>query len=151
MTAAFVLLKNVNLTMELCVGMNCAGLAKNLSSFDICSLDTTEKSTDVIACFSVVKNLSEHFDTSNNSLHLFVLKANDFNFVRSLELSSFYSTCSNCSTTCDCENVLDRHKERKVRLSVRSRNVAVNSVHKLKDRSVSRVIDVIGSFESLES
>ena len=68
MTSALFLLQNVNLTAELGVGVNGTGLAKNLASLDVSSLDTTEKSTDVIACLSVVKDLSEHFDTGNNSL-----------------------------------------------------------------------------------
>ncbi len=123
--------------------MDCAGLRKNLATLDVCSLDTTKKSTDVVACLSVVEELTEHFDTCNNSLLLLVGKTNDLNFVRHLELSTLNSTCSNCTTACDCEYVLNRHKERKVSLTVRSRDVAVNSIHELPDASKLRSVYVV--------
>ena len=63
MTATLVLSQYVNLTTELCVGMNRAGLSKNLATLDLCSLNTTEKYAYVVACLSVIKSLSEHLDT----------------------------------------------------------------------------------------
>ena len=51
MTAAFLLGQNVYLTNKLGVGLYRAGLAENLTSFDISLLDTTEQSTDVVAGF----------------------------------------------------------------------------------------------------
>ena len=116
--------------------MDGSGLAKNLTSFDVLSLNTTEKCADVVACFSVIKGLSEHFDTGNNSLCSLFGKTDDLNFVAELELSSFYSTGCNGTTSGDGHSVLNRHKEGKVSLTVRSGDIRVNIVHKLKDRSI---------------
>ena len=79
------MLQNVNLTMELGVGIDGAGFAQNLTTFDVSSLNTTEQSTDVIASLSVVQNLTEHFDTGYNGLHLLFLQTNDLNFIASLQ------------------------------------------------------------------
>ena len=77
MTATFVLSKNVNLATELCVWVNCTWLSKYLTSLDFISLNTTEKNTYVVACFSEVKSLSEHFKTFNNNFSLFVCKTGE--------------------------------------------------------------------------
>ena len=151
MTSAFFLLQYINLTLKLCMWVDRTWLAKNLSSFNLISCNTTEKSTDIIACFSIIKSLSEHFDTSNNCLALFSRKTNDFNFVTSLELTSFNSTCNNSTTTGNCHSIFDRHKERKVWLTFRSRNVAVNCIHKFNDRSICRIIDIIRSIQCSKS
>ncbi len=143
MTATLVLSQNVYLTTELCVGVNCAGLCKNLTSLDLSSLNTTEENTYVVACLSIVKSLSEHLKTCNNNFSLLVCKTNDFNFLRSLNLASLYSTCSNCTTACDCEYVLNRHKEGKVSLTVRCGDKLVNSIHELVDASVLGSIGIL--------
>ena len=101
MTAALVLGKNVNLTAELGVGVDGTGLAENLTSFNLGTLNTTEKSTDVIACLSIVEDLSEHLDTCYDSLSSFLGETDDLNFVGSSELTSLNSTGSNSTTTCD--------------------------------------------------
>ena len=49
MTAAFILLQDVDLSLELLVGVDGAGLAEDLSALDFGPLDTTEQSTDVVA------------------------------------------------------------------------------------------------------
>ena len=58
MTATFVLGQNVNLTLELGVRMNGAGFCKNLTSFDLGSLNTTKQAADVVAGLSIVQDLS---------------------------------------------------------------------------------------------
>ena len=140
MTATLVLCQYINLTAELCVGVNCAGLCKNLTSLDLSSLNTTEENTYVVACLSIVKSLSEHLKTCNNNFSSLFCKTNDLNFFRSLDLTSLNSTCSNSTTTCDCEYVLNRHKERKVCLTVRSWDIIVNCIHKLCNASASRIV-----------
>ena len=93
--------RNVNLASELGMRMNGAGLSQNLSALDFISLNTTQQSTDVIASLSVIEDLAEHFDTSNNGLSLFVSQTNDLNFFRSSQLATLYSTSSNGTTTGD--------------------------------------------------
>ena len=143
MTATLVLCKNVNLTTELCVWVNCTWLSKYLTSLDFISLNTTEKYTYVVTSLSIVKSLSEHLKTCNNNFSLLVCKTNDLNFLRSSDLTSFNSTCSNCTTACDCEYVLNRHKEWLVSLTVRSWDKLVNSVHKFVDASILRSIRIL--------
>ena len=152
MTAALILGKDVNLTLELCVGMNGTGLCKNLTSFDLCSLNAAEKSTDVVAGLGIVEELAEHFDTCNDCLSLFVCETDDFNFLTELELSALDSACGNCAAACDCEDVFNRHDEGQVCLSFRSRNVRINSIHKLYDGLVLGSVGICGcAFKSLES
>ena len=150
MTAAFILGQNVNLTVELGVGVYRTGLAENLTSFDVRTLYTTEKCTDVVACLSVIEDLSEHLDTGNNSLCSFLGETDDLNFVGSSELTSFNSTCSNSTTTSDSEYVLNRHKEGEICLSVGSRDILINSIHELLDASILGSIGILGiAHESL--
>jgi len=105
----------------------------NLSSFDICSLNTTEKSTDVITSLSFIKKLSEHFDTSYNCLTNIFMNTKDFYFIVKVKCSSFYSTCSNSTTTCNCKYVLYRHKEWLICITLWVRNVLINCVHEFHD------------------
>ena len=94
----------------------------------------------------------EHFDTSNNSLGFLVFKTNDFNFIVEFELSTLNSTCSNSTTTGNCEYIFNRHKERLISFSVRSGDVTVNCFHEFNNRSISRIARIgAGALESGES
>ena len=68
MTAAFLLGQHVDLTNKLGVRLDRAGLRKNLTSFDIGLLDTSEQAADVVAGLSEVKQLTEHLDAGNDGL-----------------------------------------------------------------------------------
>ena len=144
MTAALFLGQNVNLTLELGVRGNRTRLSQNLTSFDLVTSNTTEQSTDVIAGFCIVQKLSEHLDTGYNNFSGFVGQTNDFNFVRHVQLTSLNSTGSNRTTAGDREDILDRHQEGQVALSLRSRDVAVNSVHQFVNASVFRSVRIGG-------
>lgn len=84
MTATFVLGKDVNLTLEFRVRSNRAGLAENLTTNDVFTLDTTEEAADVVASLSLVEELTEHLDARANRL-LGVLDTNDLEFVVDVE------------------------------------------------------------------
>ena len=144
MTSAFFLGQNVHLALELGVRMNGAGLRQNLSALDFISLDTTEQSADVIAGLSIVQNLAEHFDTGNNGLLLLVSQANDFNFLTSLQLSTLNSTSGNSTTAGNGEHVLNRHQEGQVSLTVRSGDIAVNSLHQFFDAGILGSVRILG-------
>ena len=93
----------------------------------------------------------EHLNTGNNSFLFLFGKTNDFNFVAGMDLATFYTAGNNGTTTGDGEDVFDRHKERKVCFTFRSGDVAVNSVHKICDAFVNRVVDIVGGiFKNLE-
>src|SRR5699024_5279366 len=63
MTATLILCQDVNLACEFFMAFYCTRFDQTLSSFDLCSLDTTKQSTDVITCTSLVEQLTEHLDT----------------------------------------------------------------------------------------
>ena len=42
-------------------------LTDNLSSFNLITVDTTKKKTNVITCHSLIKLLTEHLDTGDNT------------------------------------------------------------------------------------
>ena len=58
MTAAFLLGKNVDLTDKLGVRLDGAGFSKDLTSFDVGLLDTSEQAADVVAGLGKVKQLA---------------------------------------------------------------------------------------------
>ena len=137
LTAAFLFSQNVNLTYKLCVGMNGAGLAENLSSFDLILVQYRGEEHQCCR-----RPQRESRSLRNISIPVITVdffssdKTNDFNCISHLNCTTLNSTCSNCTTTCDGEYVLNRHKEGLVSLTVRSRNVGVNSVHELVDASI---------------
>ena len=150
-TATLFLLQYVNLRAELGVRIDGAGFSKNLTSLDALSVDTTEKSADVVACESLVEELSEHFKTGDGGLDG-VMDTDDLNLILNLYATSFNSTGSNGAAAGDGEDVFNRHKEGFVGVALGSGNVAVDSVEKLLDASASGVVDfaVGSSFESFE-
>ncbi|MBQ2298404.1 MAG: hypothetical protein II278_03380, partial [Bacteroidaceae bacterium] len=68
MTAALFLLKNVNLSLEVLVGLYTAGLSQNLATLDLVTLNTTHQSADVVASLGEVQGLAEHLQTGDNGL-----------------------------------------------------------------------------------
>ena len=129
MTAALVLSQNVNLSGKLVVALYRTWLAQTLSALDLCSLNTTQQSTDVITSLSAVKELTEHLDTGNNGLANLLMDTDDLNFVVQVQSTTLYSTSSNSTTASNGEYVLYRHQERLICLTNRIWDVAVNSVH----------------------
>ena len=126
MTATLVLCKNVNLSCELVMALYRTWLNKTLSSLDLVSLNTTEQRTDVVTSLSLIKKLTEHLDTSYNNLTNVLVNTNDLNLVRYVKCTTLYTACSNCTTACDGEYVLNWHKEWLICVTLWIRNVAVN-------------------------
>ena len=145
-TATFVLGKDVNLTLEFRVRSNRAGLAENLTTNDVFTLDTTEEAADVVASLSLVEELTEHLDARANRL-LGVLDTNDLEFVVDVENATLNTAGSNGATTGDGHGVFNSHEEGLVNVALRSRNVAINCFHELPDLVLISSI----AFKSLES
>ena len=148
MTSTFIFGQYVNLCSEFLVAGYSAGFCKNLTSFDVSSLDTTKKGTDVITSLCFVKHLTEHFDTGYNRLLLLFLDTNDFNFVVQVKNTTLYSTGCNSTTTGNGEYVFYRHKERLISITLRIRNIGVYSVHKFHNLVAPRSHRI---FQSLQS
>ena len=129
MTAALVFCQNVNLSCKFLMALYRTRFYKTLTSLDISSLNTTKQSADVVTSLSLIQELTEHLDTSYNGLTSLLMNTNDLNLVVEFQSTTLYTAWCNSTTACDCEYVLDRHKERLICVTNRIRNVAVNSVH----------------------
>ena len=101
MTATLVFCQNVYLSGKFGMAVNGTWFSQNLSSFDLCSLNTTKQSTDVITSLSLIKQLTEHLDTSYNSLTSLLVNTNDLNLVVELQSTTLYTACCNSTTACD--------------------------------------------------
>ena len=148
MTSTFIFCQYVNLACEFLMAVYCTWFDKNLSSFDLCSLDTTKKSSDVISSLSLIKKLTEHLDTCYNSLLNVIVDTDDFNFVRYVKCTTLYSTSCNCSTSCDREYVLYWHQERFVCSTLWCWDPCVNSVHEFHDLVSPLSVWIFKSFKS---
>ena len=152
MTAAFILGQNINLAAEFCVRMDGTGLGQNLATLNFIPLNATKQCADVVASLGIVEDLAEHFDTGNNRLLLLVLQADDLNFLTGLQLAALNSTGGNGTASGNGEDVLNRHQEGLIRLAVRRRDIAINSIHQFPDalklRSVNIASVILKSLQS---
>ena len=152
MTAALVLGQDVNLAAELGVRMNGAGLAENLTTLDLVSLNTTEQNTNVVASLSKVQRLAEHLKAGDNGLLALLGEADDLDFLANLRHAALHTTGSNGAAAGNREDVLNRHQEGQIGLTIRSRDIAVNSVHELMDAGIlGRIRIGGGGLENLQA
>ena len=147
MTTTLVFRQYVNLSRKFSVAGYRTGFSKNLSSFDISSLDTTKQNTDVITSLCLIQQLTEHLDTCYNRLLCLFLNTDDLNIIRHVQCTTLYSTCSNGTTACDGEYVLDRHKERLICVTLRIRNILINCAHQLHDLVAPLAAGIFQSFQ----
>ena len=133
MTAAFIFGQDIDLSLEFRVRMNGARFSQDLAAFDIFTVDAAEQGTDVVACFSEVEDLTEHFNARNDRIFRFIGEADNFDRVTDFNRTAFDTTCSNGAAACNGEDVFDRHQERLVCRTLRSRNVAVDGIHQVED------------------
>ena len=132
MTAAFFLGQNVNLGIEVSVGVDGTGLCQNLTTLNLGPLDTAEKSTDVVACDRLIEELTEHLNAGNNGLLGFA-ETDDLNGIVYLYNTALNTTGCNGAAAGDGEYVLNGHKEGLVGSALGLGNVLVNSIHKLEN------------------
>ena len=67
-TAALFLGQDVNLALELGVGVDGLGCSQNLTTLNSLLVDTTEQAADVVASFCLLEGLVEHLGTGNGGL-----------------------------------------------------------------------------------
>ena len=65
-----------------------------------------------------------------------------------MKCTTLYTACSNCTTACDGEYVLNWHKEWLICVTLWIRNVAVNSIHKLHDLVAPLAVRILKSLKS---
>mgnify|MGYP003324510913 CR=1 FL=1 len=121
-------------------------LHDTLTALKIVLLKSTDKKTDIVACTTFVKKLTEHLDVSNSGL-LSVADPHDLNFLHFLDDPTLNAASGHGSTTFDREHVLNRHEEILINRTLGLGNIAVDSLHKLKDSLFLGSI----TFESFES
>ena len=152
MTAALFLGQDVDLTLEVGVGMNGAGLSEDLAALDLVPLDAAEQAADVVARLSEVEELAEHLDAGNGGVLGLVLETDDLDLVVDLDHTALDTAGGNGTTTGDGEDVLNRHKEGLVGSTLGSGDVAVDSVHELEDALALRgLLRLLAGHEGLES
>ena len=133
MTAAFIFGQDIDLSLEFRVRMNRARFSQDLAAFDVFAVDATEQCADVVACFCEVQDLTEHFNARNDGIFRFISEADDFDSVTDFDRTTFDTARSNRTTAGDGEYVFNRHQERFVCRTVRSRDVFVNGFHEVFD------------------
>ncbi|CAN3986970.1 ABC transporter permease, partial [Dysosmobacter welbionis] len=135
-TAALVLGQDVNLALELGVGMNGTGLRQNLAALDAVAVHATQQGADVVAGLSVVQQLVEHLDAGDDGLLLLVGQANNLDFLAQLQDTTLHTAGSHGAAAGDGEHVLDGHQERHILLAVGGGDIVVNSIHQLLDAGI---------------
>ena len=88
MTATLVFCQNVYLSGKFGMAVNGTWFSQNLSSFDLCSLNTTKQSTDVITSLSLIQKLTEHLDTGYNYGSVLFLDTYDLNGIVQMQSRS---------------------------------------------------------------
>ena len=122
--------------------------SQNLASVDLCSLNTTKQSTDVITSLSLIEEFTEHLDTSYNSFLGLFFQTCDFNFLIQMKNTSLNTASSNSTTTSDGEYVLYRHDEVFISVTLRIRDPAIYCIHKLHDFISPWASRIFQSFQS---
>ena len=148
MTATLVFCQNVYLSGKFGMAVNGTWFSQNLSSFDLCSLNTTKQSTDVITSLSLIQKFTEHLDTSYNSFLGLFFQTCDFNFLIQMKNTSLNTASSNSTTTSDGEYILYRHDEVFICVTLRIRNPAIYCIHKLHDFISPWASRIFQSFQS---
>ena len=129
-TSTLFLLQNVDRSLELLERLNLSRMAEHHTTLDFILVDTTEKQTYVITSLTLIKELTEHLDTCNDRL-LVLTKTEQLNLITYVDNTSLDTSCSNSTTTCDREYVLNRHQERFVGSTGRLLDPCIASVHQL--------------------
>src|SRR5699024_9031969 len=129
--ATFVLAQDVDLSVELRVRGDRAGLDSNLAASDLFALGPAQEQTNVFASFSEVEQLAEHLHARDGGLDGLLVEANDFDLFVDVDLAALDPAGDDRSPTGDGEDVFDRHEEGLVDVTNRVGNVLVDGVHEV--------------------
>src|SRR5699024_7984643 len=83
-TAAFLLGQDVDLALELGVGMDGTGLSQDLATRDLGAVHATQQGADVVAGLSEVQALAEHLQTGDGGGDALGTDANDLQLIANL-------------------------------------------------------------------
>src|ERR1035437_5615503 len=127
-----------------------ARLGEDLTALDVVALDAAQQATHVVAGTAFVEQLLEHLDAGDDNL-AGVAVTDDLDFIADLDDAALDAPRGHGATALDAEDVFDRHQEGLVDRALRDRDVAVDRIHKVLDADVSRIVDLVGGLEGLES
>ncbi len=148
-TTTFFLGQNVHFSLELLVRGDGLGSGENLTAFHFVTLRAAEQSADVVAGFTLIKQLAEHFHAGAGGLRGGT-DTHDFHFVADLDDAAFHTTGYHGTTAGDGEHVFDGHQEGLVGFADRIRDVAVAGIQQFKDALGIFGIGIV-AFQSLQS
>src|SRR3954451_7954510 len=126
-TAALLLLQDVDLGLVLRVRRDRAGLAENLPALDLLALGTAQEAAHVVAGLALVKDLAEHLDAGDDRGGR-VLDADDLDVVAGVDDTLLDAARGDRATARDREDVLDRHQAGLVQRADGLRDVGVQRV-----------------------
>ena len=151
MTAALVLGQHVDLTLELGVGMDGAGLGKDLAALDLVALHTAQQNAHVVAGLGVIQGLAEHLDAGDDHLAGLLGQTDKLDLLAHLQLAALHTAGGHGAAAGDGHNVLNGHQEGQVSLALGSGDIAVDRVHELQDGGVDRVAGILAvALQSLQ-
>src|SRR5665213_404490 len=131
-TPALLLLEHVDLTLEVRVRRDRAGLAENLAALDLLALGTAQETADVVAGLTLVEDLAEHLNAGHDRGRGRV-DADDLDGLARLDDALLDAAGRDRAAAGDREDVLDRHQERLVELAHGLRDVGVQRRRELED------------------
>src|SRR6266849_2618297 len=125
------LAQDVNLGLELGVGLDGAGLRQNLAAHNVFTLDAAEQHTDVVAGLARLHVLVEHFGSGGDRHGAVRVGDDDLDSLVPLQLAALDPSGRDSAATFDREHVFDRHQEGLVDGALGLRDVGVDGVHQL--------------------
>src|SRR5699024_2645029 len=97
------------------------------------SSDLTQEQTDVVTGLTLVEELAEHLHTGDGGGLLLFLDANDVNGLVDVDDTALDTAGDDGAATGDREDVLDRHQEGLVGVTLGLGDEAVHGTHELQD------------------
>src|SRR4051794_33703150 len=132
-TTALLLLQAVDLRLVPRMRGDRAGLAEHLPALDLLALGASEQRADVVAGAALVEDLAKHLDAGDHGLGG-VRDADDLDLVAGVDDALLDAAGRDGAAAGDREDVLDRHQERLVKVTLGLRDVLVERGGQVDDR-----------------
>ncbi|KRK31325.1 hypothetical protein Q777_GL002208 [Lacticaseibacillus rhamnosus DSM 20021 = JCM 1136 = NBRC 3425] len=104
-----------------------------MATFNLVTVNPTKQDTNVIAGFTKIQGLTEHFKTGNGGFENIWLQTDDFNFIADLNRTTIDTTRSNGTTTSNGEDIFNRHQERLVGFTNWGWDIFIDGIHQFHD------------------
>src|SRR3954469_1894704 len=142
-TAALLLLEDVDLGLELGVRGDRPGLAEHLAALDVLALGAAQQAADVVARLALIEDLAEHLDAGDDRGGR-VRDADDLDVVAGVDDALLDAAGRDGAAAGDREDVLDRHQERLVEVALGLGDVRVQLLGELDDLRLVRLVALEG-------